>query len=100
MYEEIGCIDRDACGRKEYGRRCSGEDAIVLVQSHFSALIDQKTDREKMNTEVDRVLNENGFERDQSRPELGNIITPPSASEIMGYDQMDYYMPVRRKMSL
>lgn len=53
-----------------------------------------------MNTEVDRFLNENGFERDPSRPELGNIITPPSAREIMGYEQMDYYMPVRRKMSL
>lgn len=32
--------------------------------------IDQKTDREKMNTEVDRFLNENGFERNPSRPEL------------------------------
>ena len=34
------------------------------------------------------------FERDLSRPELGNIITPPSAQQAMGYAQMDYYVPV------
>ena len=60
--------------------------------------IDQQTDREKMNAEVDRFLEENGFERDLSRKELGNIITSPMAKEIMGYEQMDFYTPIKRKM--
>ena len=41
----------------------------------------------------------NGFERDNSRFELGNIITSPLANEIMGYNQMDYYMPIKKKDS-
>ena len=56
--------------------------------------IDQKTDKELMNTEIDKFLSENGFARDTSRSELGNIITSPLAKEIMGYEQMDYYIPV------
>lgn len=59
--------------------------------------IDQKTDKELMNAEVDKFLGENGFERDASRPELGNIITSPLAKEIMGYEQMDYYIPIKAK---
>lgn len=58
---------------------------------------DQQTDREAMNAQVDAFLCQNGFERDPSRPELGNIITSPLAKEIMGYEQMDYYTPVKRK---
>ncbi len=30
-----------------------------------------------------------------ARPELGNIITLPLAREIMGYEQMDYYTPIK-----
>ncbi len=35
------------------------------------------------------------FELDNSRQQLGNVITPPSAAEAMGYFQMDYYVPIR-----
>ncbi|MBQ1256860.1 MAG: AraC family transcriptional regulator [Clostridia bacterium] len=59
--------------------------------------IDQQTDWEYMNAEVDKFLSENGFERDFSRKELGNVITSPLAREIMGYEQMDYYMPIKKK---
>ncbi len=59
--------------------------------------IDQKTDKKLMNAEVDKFLGENGLERDSSRLELGNVITPPSAQEIIGYNQMDYYYPVKAK---
>lgn len=54
-------------------------------------------DSEQMRNEVDAFLRANGLERDTSRPELGNIITSPMAQEIMGYEQMDYYTPVRRR---
>lgn len=59
--------------------------------------IDQQTDREAMNAEIDKFLYETGFERDLSRAELGNIITPPAARKIMGYEQMDYYSPIKAK---
>jgi len=57
--------------------------------------IDQKTNRDLMNMEADRFLRENGFERDASRLEVGNIIPSPLAREIMGYEQMDYYIPIK-----
>ena len=50
-----------------------------------------------MDTEIDKFLSINGFERDTSRSELGNIITSPYAKEIMGYEQMDYYIPIKAK---
>lgn len=59
--------------------------------------IDQKTDMELMNTEIDQFLSENGLEHDTSRSELGNIITSPFAKKITGYEQMDYYFPVKAK---
>ncbi len=59
--------------------------------------IDQKTDKELMDAEIDKFLSVNGFQRDTSRSELGNIITSPHAKEIMGYEQMDYYIPIKAK---
>ena len=59
--------------------------------------IDQKTDQELMGTEIDKFLSVNGFERDSSRSELGNIITSPHAKEIMGYEQTDYYTQIKAK---
>ena len=57
--------------------------------------IDQKTDKESMNAELDKFLGEIGFERDTSRLELGNVITSPLAQQIMGYEQMNYYFPIK-----
>lgn len=59
--------------------------------------IDQQTDMDAMKIEVDEFLKENGLERDNNRFELGNIITSPLANEVLGYDQMDYYTPVKSK---
>ena len=50
-----------------------------------------------MQKEVDEFLNNSGFERDTSRSNLSNIITSPLAQEIMGYEQMDYYTPIKAK---
>ena len=57
--------------------------------------IDQKTDTEAMYAELDAFLAANGLQRDPSRPDLGNIITSPKIKEILGYEQMDYYTPVK-----
>ncbi len=84
----------------EDGMVFPSEFEIINFQGGLYAVatdIDQKTDSELMKAEVDKFLNENGFERDMSRPELGNIITSPLAHEIMGYEQMDYYTPIKAK---
>ena len=59
--------------------------------------IDQKTDKKALNAQRDEFLNAHGFEIDKARPELGNIITPPSAEKVLGYNQMDYYTPIKKK---
>ncbi|MDD4689328.1 MAG: hypothetical protein PHE51_06240 [Eubacteriales bacterium] len=57
--------------------------------------IDQQTDIEAMDKALYEFLQTNGFEQDKSRPRMGNIITPPKALEVMGFNQMDYYMPIK-----
>ena len=86
--------------RSEEGMEVPPGLEVIEFQGGLYAVatdIDQKTDRELMNAEIDRFLEENGFERDSSRPELGNIITSPLAQKIMGYEQMDYYIPIQAK---
>ena len=82
----------------EDGMTVPPELEIVDFQGGLYAVatdIDQKTDKELLNTEMDKFLGKNGLERDPSRPELGNVITSPLAQEILGYEQMDYYIPVK-----
>lgn len=84
----------------EDGMNVPNEFEIIDFQGGLYAVatdIDQNTDRELMNTEIDKFLSENGFVRDTLRFELGNIITPPLAKKIMGYEQMDYYIPIKAK---
>lgn len=57
--------------------------------------IDQQTDKEAMDATVAEFLAQNGLETDASRRELGNIITSPAVKVVLGYEQMDYYYPVR-----
>lgn len=59
--------------------------------------IDQQTNVEAMDKKVDEFLEKNGFVRDDSRFKLGNIITSPTANRTLGYNQMDYYSPIKRK---
>lgn len=60
--------------------------------------IDQKTDKDALNRDVQRFLADNHLELDPARPEMGNILTSPEAEAILGYCQMDYYYPVRKKV--
>ena len=62
-----------------------------------AADIDQQTDKPALDKAVQAFLENSGLVMDESRPQMGNIITPPSAREILGYEQMDYYYPVKRK---
>jgi hypothetical protein len=50
--------------------------------------------------EIKNFIEEKGcFEEDTTRTYLGNIPTPPSASKAMGYEQMDYYVPIKIKQN-
>lgn len=45
---------------------------------------------------IDAFIEKSGcFERDPSRAELGNIISTPETEAALGYNQMDYYTPIR-----
>lgn len=43
------------------------------------------------------IENSGCFERDCCRAELGNIISTPAVEAALGYNQMDYYTPIRVK---
>ena len=84
----------------EDGMNVPSEFEIIDFQGGLYAVatdIDQRTDKELLNAEIEKFLGENGFERDTSRLELGNIITSPLVKKIMGYGQMDYYIPIKAK---
>ncbi len=38
-----------------------------------------------------------GFEEDPSRKIMGTVTTAPQASQILGYEQMDYLVPIKTK---
>ena len=59
--------------------------------------IDQATDMDAMAKAVDAFLADHVLIRDPSRPDLGNVISSPAAAEILGYEQMDYYTPIKKK---
>ena len=57
--------------------------------------IDQQTDKAAMDAAVAEFIARYGFEMDPTRRELGNIISSPAVSSVLGFEQMDYYYPVR-----
>ena len=57
--------------------------------------IDQQTDKAALDAAVAAFIAAHGLERDDTRRELGNIISSPAVSEVLGFEQMDYYYPVR-----
>jgi AraC family transcriptional regulator len=85
----------------EQGMDVSDEFKIIDFKGGLYAVltdIDGKTDMDALNTQRNTFLETHGFEIDKTRPELGNIITPPSAEKILGYNQMDYYTPIKKKI--
>ena len=59
--------------------------------------VDQPEDRSPMDAAVAEFIAAHGLERDDTRRPLGNIITSPAVSAVLGFEQMDYYYPVRPK---
>lgn len=59
--------------------------------------VDQPEDRAPMDAAVAQFITEHGLERDDTRRPLGSIITSPAVSSVLGFEQMDYYYPVRSR---
>lgn len=57
--------------------------------------IDNQDNTEVLNAIRQFIADKGCFAEDPTRPYMGNIPTPPSAAEAMGYCQMDYYIPIR-----
>ena len=57
--------------------------------------IDGKDNTEVLNQIKDFIKQKDCFEEDTTRAYLGNVPTPPSASKAMGYNQIDYYVPIK-----
>jgi len=45
----------------------------------------------------DAFLESHNLEIDKTRPEMGNIITSPNGKNALGYNQMDYWTPIKDK---
>ena len=75
---------------------------IVDFPGGLYAVVTGKDNDSESYKAVQNALNEflsanDRFEKDPDRAELGNIITPPQVAEALGYEQMDYYTPIRVK---
>jgi len=57
--------------------------------------IDDQDSSEVISVIKNFIKEKDCFEEDTSREYLGNIPTPPSAYKAMGYNQMDYYVPIK-----
>lgn len=82
----------------EDGMNVPKEFEIIDFQGGLCAAatdIDQKTDKELMNVEIDNFLSETGFERVTSGVGKYHYVT--ACKKIMGYEQMDYYIPIKEK---
>jgi len=95
--QAIRIVEIPDCKMVSSGVGMFGEENFTAFNAWRCAVhtdIDQQTDIEAMDKELHAFLQEHGFAQDTSRRRMGNIITPPQAAEILGYHQMDYYMPI------
>lgn len=58
--------------------------------------IDAQSNADEM-AAVEAFLASHNVERDPSRPELGNVIGHNEARKVLGYHQMDYFVPIKIK---
>jgi hypothetical protein len=82
----------------EEGMRVPEEFELVDFPGGLYAVatgIDGRDSSDVMAAIQEFLLTHPCFEEDFSRTYLGNIPTPPIASAMMGYAQMDYYVPIK-----
>jgi len=57
--------------------------------------IDAQSNKAEMEA-VAEFMEKNGLVRDESRPDMGHIIGNEEALAVLGYEQMDYWTPVKK----
>lgn len=80
------------------GMNIPDDFSIIDFQGGLYAVasdIDGQDSSEVINIIKNFIKEKGCFEEDTSRTYLGNIPTPPSAFKAMGYNQMDYYVPIK-----
>jgi AraC family transcriptional regulator len=81
------------------GMNIPGDFQLVDFEGGLYAVateIDGEDSTELM-TEIRRVIAKKGFEEDPTRKIMGTVTTAPQASQVLGYEQMDYFVPIKVK---
>lgn len=74
-----------------------GMDVIDFTGGLYAVVcgIDAQSNAEEM-TAVTEFMEQHGLERDGSRPDLGHIVGNTETQAVLGYEQMDYWTPVKK----
>ena len=77
-----------------------GMDVINFKGGLYAVVcgIDAQSNATEM-TAVAEFMEKNGLMRDDSRPDMGNIVGDRETQAVLGYEQMDYWTPVKKKES-
>ena len=75
----------------------AGADVVDFPGGMYAVAtdIDHRTDKAAMDAAVAEFLAQHGLVLDNTRRELGNIISSPAVSAVLCFEQMDYFYPVR-----
>lgn len=75
-----------------------GMDVIDFPGGLYAVVcgIDAQSNADEM-AAVATFMEQHGLVRDESRPDLGNIVGNAETKATLGYEQMDYWTPVKKK---
>lgn len=80
------------------GMNTLGMDVIDFPAGLYAVVcgIDARSNEAEM-TATAEFMEKHGLERDDSRPDMGHIIGNTETQAVLGYEQMDYWTPVKKK---
>lgn len=80
------------------GMNTFGMDVIDFPGGLYAVVcgIDAQSNADEM-AAVAEFMEQHGLVRDDSRPDLGNIVGNEETKAVLGYEQMDYWTPVKKK---
>ena len=75
-----------------------GMDVIDFPAGLYAVVcgIDAQSNEAEM-AAVNEFMEAHGLVRDPDRPDMGHIVGTPETQEALGYEQMDYWTPVKKK---
>lgn len=74
-----------------------GMEVIAFPAGLYAVIcgIDAQSNKAEMEA-VAEFMEKNGLVRDESRPDMGHIIGNEETLAVLGYEQMDYWTPVKK----